>query len=271
MPAYIGHELVTVLPFYVRIDNQVPRDSRDVKLAQLPASTRSHTRLNGQPPSPADFRQALVTLSQKYREIIIILLSSHLTHAVQSAQEVAATVKCPAAIHVVDSQTTSVGLGLLVQAAAEAAQNGMGGAAITQMVRGLMPHIYTIFCVQSLTYLSNSGHIDPAQAIIGEMLGISPLFILEGGRLTPIQKARSSRHLIDLLLEFVAEFEQLKHIALIQGAPPFDQEAHALRERITDDYRAASISEHSLSAALATIIGPRSLGVVVMENGFHKP
>jgi fatty acid-binding protein DegV len=133
-------------------------------------------------------------------------------------------------------------------------------------VRGIIPRIYTVFCTQSLTYLYRSGHLDPAQAIIGEMLGVMPFFILENGRLVPIQKVRNPRHLVDILHEFIAEFENLKHIALVQGVPPFEQEVRNLKERLNGDYPSASYSEHTLGAALATILGPRSLGVFAMEN-----
>jgi fatty acid-binding protein DegV len=126
--------------------------------------------------------------------------------------------------------------------------------------------VYSLFCVQSLTYLAYGGHLDLAQAIVGEMLSVTPFFILENGRLTPIQKARTPRHLIDTLHEFIAEFEGLKHVAIIQGVAPFDQEARILRDRLNGTSRSVKISEHTLNTPVATIFGPRCLGVVVMEN-----
>jgi fatty acid-binding protein DegV len=154
----------------------------------------------------------------------------------------------------------------LVQAAAEAAAHGLPGARINRLVRGLIPRIYTVFCLQSLSYLAHSGLIDPAQAVVGELLGITPFFILENGRLVPIQKVRSPRHLVDLVQEFISEFSNLKHIALVQGIPPFEQEARTLRDRLNGTLSTTAFSEHTLSTALATIIGPRGLGIVVMEN-----
>jgi fatty acid-binding protein DegV len=80
-----------------------------------------------------------------------------------------------------------------------------------------------------------------------------------------IQKVRNSRHLVDILHEFISEFSHLKHIAIVQGIPPFEQEAHNLRDRLNGNFPAASFSEHTLGTALATILGPKSLGVVAME------
>jgi len=265
-PMYPGHELVSVIPLHVEMNEQVYTDGKDIKTASLPSSARTPMGPKSLPPTADEFRMAFTALSKRYSEVIAILISSHLSPSVGVAQEAAATVKGPASIHVIDSQTTAVGLGLLVQAAAEAALENEGSARINRLVRGLVPRIYTVFCVQSLSYLYQSGHLDPAQAIVGEMLGVTPFFILENGRLVPIQKIRSPRHLVDILHEFISEFGHLKHIAIVQGVPPFEQEARNLRERINGDFPGTTFSEHTLGTALATILGPRSMGVVAMES-----
>jgi fatty acid-binding protein DegV len=130
----------------------------------------------------------------------------------------------------------------------------------------MLPHIYTIFCLQSLRYLSNTGYLDPAQAIIGEMLGVIPFFILENGKLVPVQKARSPRQIVDMLYEFICEFTDLDHIGILQGVPPYEQEIRNLRERITQTFPTTHVSEHSMGAALIATLGPHSLSVFTIEK-----
>jgi DegV family protein with EDD domain len=265
-PVFPGCELVNIIPLHVEYNNVIYTDAKDIKTANLPKSTRHIQGPRALPPTDEEFQQVFSNLSRKYSEIITILVSSHLNPAVSTAHSAATSVRGPATIHIIDSQTTAVGLGLLVQAAAKSAAEGSDGVEITRLVRGLVSKIYTVFCVQSLSYLFRSGHLDPAQAIIGEMLNVMPFLILENGRLVPIQKVRSSRHLVDILHEFITEFSNLHHIAIIQGVPPFEQEARNLRERVNGEFLSPSFSEHTLGAALATILGPRSLGVVVWEK-----
>jgi DegV family protein with EDD domain len=261
-----GSDLVNVIPFHVQLDEPANAQDKDVKLIHLPASVHTHTNLQVNPPSVEEFNQMFMNLGYRYREIVVILISAHLSSTLVNAQTAIETAKCPAAIHLVDSQTTTVGLGLLVQAAASAAQQGLSGARISRLVRGLTPHVYTVFCLHNLSYLSRAGFIDPAQAVVGEMLEVVPFLTLENGRLSPSQKVRGSRHLVDLLCEFVMEFSAVQHVALIQGVPPFDQEARLLRERLSGLYRSNSFSEHTLGVPLAALLGPHSLGLVVMEN-----
>jgi len=272
-PAHIfpGSDLVNVVPYHVqleeqRLDGQPGSMDKDVKLIHLPVTVHAHSSLQVHPPSVEELSQIFMSLGFRYREIVVILISAHLSPALVNAQTAIETAKCQAAIHLVDSQTTSVGLGLIVQTAASAAEQGLSGARISRLVRGLTPHVYTVFCLHNLSYLSRAGFIDPAQAVVGEMLEVVPFVILENGRLVPTQKVRGSRHLVDLLCEFVMEFNTVKHVALIQGNPPFDQEARLLRERLSGLYRSNSFSEHTLSVPLAALLGPHSLGLVVMEK-----
>jgi DegV family protein with EDD domain len=265
-PVFPGSELVNIIPLHVEYNDVIYTDGQDIRTANLPASSRHSKGPTALPPTEEEFHQVFNNLSRRYREIITILVSSHLNPVVSAAHTAATSVRGPATIHIIDSQTTAVGLGLLVQAAAKAALIGSDGVEITRLVRGLVSKIYTVFCVQSLSYLYRSGHLDPAQAIVGEMLNVMPFLILENGRLVPIQKVRSSRHLVDILHEFITEFSYLNHIAIVQGVPPFEQEARNLRDRVNGEFESPSISEHTLGAALATILGPRSLGVVVWEK-----
>jgi DegV family protein with EDD domain len=265
-PAFPGHDLVNVIPLHILLNDQLYTDGKDIRAGSLPASARNQPYPQVLPPTPEEFHQAFLSLGKRYNEIIAILISSQLSPTLETAQAAFDLGRGPAAVHLIDSQTTAVGLGLLVQTAAEAAANGATSSHITRMVRSLIPRIYTVFCVQSLTYLYHSGHLDPAQAMVGEMLGVMPFFIIENGRLVPIQKIRNPRHLVDILHEFISEFANLRHVAIIQGVPPFEQEARNLKERINGDFPNTTFSEHAITAALATILGPRSLGVVAMES-----
>ncbi len=261
-----GSDLISVIPFHVHLEGLPGVADKDVKLSHFPSQASPKTSVEVQPPSVDEFGQMFTTLGYHYREIVAILISSHLSPTLENAQKAVETAKSAATIHLVDSLTTAVGLGLLVQTAASAAQQGLPGAQISRLVRGLTPHVYTVFCLHNLSYLSRSGFLDPAQAVVGEMLEVVPFSILENGYLVPVQKVRGSRQLVDLLCEFVMEFNEVRHVALIQGVPSFEQEARLLRERLSGIYRPNTFSEHTLGVALAAMLGPHSLGLVVMEK-----
>jgi DegV family protein with EDD domain len=240
-------------------------DGKDLKADLLPESFSDGNVPQIIPPSSYDFKQIIHNLKRKYRHIVIILMSSQISPPAKAAKEAADSLNDYCGIHLIDSKTTGAGLGLLVQHAAEAASRGMEVKEISRDIRGLTNRIYSIFCIQGLTYLHHSGHLDPAQAIVGEMLGLLPCFFLENGKFTPLEKIRSSRHLLEVLQEFIHEFNELSHIAYIHGAPPNEQTARIFKERAGMGFPKAAYSEHHIGGALAAMIGPRSLGVAAME------
>ncbi len=263
-PAFAGQEHVTILPHNIRVDGQYYQDCKDLSLYDH-LSTNNVTPITI-PPSVEAFQTAYASLGMKYKEIVVILLSSHLSEANANAHRAIQTSKSPANIFLIDSLNTAIGLGLLVQAAAELSNRGYPGVEINRLIRGMINHIYSVFCLPDLSHLYRSGQIDPAQAIVGEMLGVIPFFTLENGRLVHTQKIRSPRHLVDIMYEFVAEFENLKYLALLQGITTYEQESRNLRDRISQNVRTTPLCEHGLSLALATILGPHSIGLVAMEN-----
>lgn len=263
---YPGMDHVYILPWWLRRNGQPPEYAHRIALEIQPLSLINNQRLLITPPSVEDCAQTLSTLGRQYHDVVVVVSSARLSHVFQHVQKALQMVRCPAVIHLVDSQNISAGLGLLVQAAAQLIVQDEDGSSICRKIRGLVPHTYSLFCVQSLTYLAQGGHLDMAQALVGEMLDMMPFFILENGRLSPVQKARSSRQLMETVHEFVGEFERLEHIAVVHGAAPFDQEARSLRERLENSIGDVQISDQLLNAAVATIFGPRCLGVSVIEK-----
>jgi DegV family protein with EDD domain len=205
-------------------------------------------------------------LGNNYQEIITLLGSSHLSPSVEFARSAALSLKSLLNIQVIDSQTTAVGLGLLVQAAADAIQRGVTAQEVCNLLRGMSRNIFAIFCLPDLTSLYQSRQIDQAQAIVGEMLGVIPIFVMENGQLIHVQKIRSPRHLVDILFEFVMEFDHLKFLALLQGSSFFEQECRNLRERINQNLRTPHLSEYPINPTLAALLGPRSIGIISMQK-----
>jgi DegV family protein with EDD domain len=263
-PIFPGKNLVSCISLPTQFDRET-EDGQELKLNNLPVSLRNGQGPHLSVPSSEEYRQMFLKLGQDFNEIVAICHSSYLSMAYEHAVEAADAVRGRISIQVIDSQTTSVGLGFLVQAAAEAAENDAPSTEIERLMRGLIPHIYSVFCIPGLTYLYQAGFIGQAQAMVGEMLGLLPLFSLEEGHLTPLEKVRNTRQLLDFLQEFLDEFSDLYHIAIIQGITPMTHEARALKDHAADNFPKTPFSEHTINLPLATLFGPHSLGVFAIE------
>jgi len=268
-PSFVGRNSITILPLETRL-NGVIQDGNAFKAGNLPISADDDLHPELVCPSPEEFRQIFTALSQKFDQVFGLFLSSSLSDCYNHAEQAAASMHGHNIISLIDSQTTSIGLGFLVQSAAEALAHGLNLVEVEHMIRSLVPHIYAAFCTPSLSYLYYAGYLDQAQAIVGEMMGMLPIFSLEEGRLTPMEKVRNRRHTIDFYQEFMDEFDHLSHIALMQNTSPNAQEARLLREHVQMEFPKISFTEHTINLPLATLLGPSACGLFLLEAANHK-
>jgi DegV family protein with EDD domain len=251
-----GHERVYVIPFEIQKRGQVRNESRPCKdLVQ---------RLI--PPSAKEFARFYAQLSREYDTIFVLTLSSLLNPTTQVALSASVQTGSPASIIVIDSQTTGIGLGLLVQSAAAAAAAGASPGEIEHRMRASIPRIYMLFCIPELTYLARSGYMDYSQALVAEMMGMLPIFTIEEGRLTPMEKVRTQRHLFESFLEFINEFDTPTHIALMRGANHNTSRTRAVRQYVQETFPDTQFSEHAIAPHLAALFGPQSSALVIMEK-----
>jgi len=255
-PNFPGHERVYVIPF--TFQNRTPQENE----------SRSHggpaQRLVS--PSVEEFIRFYAQLSHKYDTIFVLTLSSLLNPTTGLAFTASVQYCNHATINVIDSQSTGIGLGLLVQTAAAAAAAGAAPVEIERRMRAAIPRIYVLFCIPELTYLACSGFMDYSQALVGEMMGIIPIYAIEEGRLTPMEKVRTQRHLFESFLEFINEFEAPAHIALARGTSHNTIRTRPIRQYVQETFPETPFSEHTIAPHLAALFGPQSTGLVIMEK-----
>lgn len=250
-----GHDQVYVIPF----------ETLESAGRAGPARPGSMPFCSLTPPSARAFLKFYTELGHQYDAILTLVLSSTLGRGMQNAISASAQYNNHAAIRVVDTQTVAVGLGLLVEAAAKALEQGASLDETVHLVRAALPRLYMLICVPELTYLAEGGHLDRAQARVGELLGMLPIFVLEEGRLTPMEKVRTSRHLFESFQEFMGEFETPVHIALLRGACQESIRSRPLRQYVQESFPFAHFSEHAMTPTVEGLFGPRSIGLVIQD------
>ncbi len=264
-PNFTGNDRVHTLPLHIHWQGQSFSPHQSDLQHALPTSLLHHSEPPTlQTPSVSEIVSFLTPLIPYYDGLLLLPMSNSTTPLFQTAVQAANQVTKGYPIYVVDTQTFGIGLGWLVQAAAQMASSGASIFEILSHVRNMVSRIYTTMCVQSLTYLYHSGFLDPAQAIIGEMLDLCPIFVLEEGRLAPLHKARSPRHLLDLLQEFTNEFNALQSIVIAHHPHHFHREANNLRDRLSNDGKQRLVQITQTDSVTTTLFGPRALHLFIL-------
>ncbi len=167
-------------------------------------------------------------------------------------------------VDVVDSQTLSCGLGLLVLDAAECLDGGMDVPSVIARVRKLRSRQLGTFVIRTLEYLRKGGRIGLVEGVVGSLLQIKPvIFVNADGVYQTLVKARGFTKAVDAMsAEFFRRYESDRvRVAIVHGNVP--EEAEQLRQRFCESLDVAESFISPVSPALAIHTGLGLLGAIV--------
>ncbi|MBN1246071.1 MAG: DegV family EDD domain-containing protein [Anaerolineae bacterium] len=218
-------------------------------------------------PSADDFRAVFERSLYRTNQILVVLSSGRLSPLVRNARAAARDFMGRCDITILDSQTVSVGLGLLVDRAGELLQRGdLPLAEVVRRIRGMIPRIYVVMVSHTLDYIYRSGKLTSAQAILGAMLKIHPFVEIEDGDMIPLEKSRRPERAVDRLVEFASEFSRINKLVIFQGQETPDDESLDLKERLSQIAPGLDIPFIVYDPIIASHIGPEGLGLIVYEG-----
>ena len=266
LPAPLVKELgITVVPLYVRFGENVYRDRIDISEDEF------YHRLLHDPvhpstiqPTPQDFATVYQKLSAKADGIVSIHISAKLSGTYNSALQGREMVEKGCPIEVVDSQTTSMGLGLIDIAAATVAKGGGDLSAVMEEVKQAIPSIRLLFLLDTLEYLLLGGRIGKAKALLGSVLNVKPVLTFKEGEVVPAGQVRSRAKGLDRLFDFAKNMSNIEDLAVVYNTTP--DEAQALGERIGTIFTKEQIKLARVGPMLGVHSGPGALAVVLREK-----
>ena len=194
-------------------------------------------------------------------DILYISLSGGLSGTLQSATLAAMELReryPDSEIICVDSRSATIGMGLLLEAAANNRDRGMS---LHENVRWLKEHRLEIqhwFMVDNLGFLKRGGRISAATAMVGTLLNIHPLLKIEAdGTLINFEKCRGSKAGIARLVQLFDETAPKdvdQHVYVVHADNP--EAAEKLRREILSVRQRASVSVVQLCPVIGTHVGP---------------
>jgi DegV family protein with EDD domain len=260
LPTAVAEQLkITVVPAYVNIGDQSFLDGIELTRAQF------YRELEGYPTPPTTAAPASGAFTQVYEqladegatEIISIHVASKLSGVLNAARLGAEDTEVKVSLF--DSQSLSMGLGLLAQVAAEAAADGRSLDEVMALLDSAVRRTYVFALLDTLEFLRRSGRVNWAQFGIGTLLKIKPLVRVFGGVLEMQEKIRTSKKATEKMIERIAELGQYERVALLHTDAP--QEVEHLRHQLAHLIPAGSRPPAVLvTPAIGSHVGPRALG-----------
>lgn len=261
---------IEVIPHRIKVGGALMEESGDLTADHL-FTKLQEVQANGMNRLPevqaADINTILDTfrrLGRESEQIVAIHMSSELSPMWQQARRAAEMLKGRYTIRVIDSLSTSYGLGLLVEQAAIAAEKGAHINEIARITNGSVPHLYVAIFAESLNFLERSARLGPSQSVLGTMLGIKAMLMMEEGKLSPLEKVQTRDEVVEKLFEFVIEFAHVEKVGIMQHA--YEPTRSALIVRLEETLPHVKVQRLSYPPSLAAYLGPNMIGVVVYEG-----
>lgn len=154
-------------------------------------------------PAPYLFEEAYEKAVSEGYEVICLTCSGKLSGTHQSANIAAAAFADK--VHVLDSGTIAIGLGILVEYALELVDRGLTAEEILRELMQKRERIRILALVDTLEYLKKGGRISSAVALAGGLLNIKPVISVNGGEIRLLGKARGSRQGNNLLVQEIGK------------------------------------------------------------------
>lgn len=263
IPKPLAEELdIAVVPLTVHFGDEEFKDGVDLELSEF--YRRLHA--GGQPrttqPSPADFEAVYRRLQADADAIVSVHLSSELSGTMQSASIAAAMDGIDVPVHVVDSRSASLGIGMLAVEAARMAKAGASAEDIVQHLEAMVARQKVLFLVDTLEYLQRNGRIGRAQAFVGGLLNIKPLLTIDDGVVAPLERARGRAKARARLLELVTQGAQGQRVKVAVMHADALEEAESLASELRSRLDVEELVVGQLGATIGTHAGPGTLGVV---------
>ena len=153
--------------------------------------------------TPYAFGEAFSEAVADGSEVVCITCAAKLSGTYQSA--VIAASDYDGKVHVVDSQTIAIGLGILTEYALQLADKGLNAEEIVWKLMQKREKLQVLAMLDTLEYLKKGGRISATVAFAGGLLNIKPVITLAGGEIKMLGKARGSRQANNLLVQEIGK------------------------------------------------------------------
>ena len=144
-------------------------------------------------------------IAEGYDEVMVFAISAALGGTYNKLCLLARDYEDRLKIHVIDTQITCFGEGLLAIKAAEFAAKGMASEDILKEIRWMMKHQDFMGVDGRLDYLIYNGRLKGGKAFLGQMLNMCPVIHFQDGEITPLETVRTPKKALARTCELLKE------------------------------------------------------------------
>jgi len=193
--------------------------------------------------------------------IVCVNLSSKMSATMQSAQIAAKALDGACPVAVFDSQSASMGIGMLALHAARLANDGADVDTIVTALEDARARAHALFTLDTLEYLRKGGRVGGAQALLGSMLSIKPVITVTDGEVAPVAKVRTRSKALRYVVDHLKQ-RPVETLFVMHGRAVDVDEFVTMLEPIVGD---SEVVVGEIGPVVGVHTGPGVIGVTWFE------
>jgi len=251
---------ISVVPVNIVIDGRTYREGVDATRSELVTLIGESKQLSTSQPSPGDF---LTVYDKLGGEVVSIHITSRSSGTYQSAT-LAATMTTTAKVSTFDSEQAALGGGWQAIAGALRAKQGGTVAEVLQVVERARAEVATFLTVPTLKYLSRSGRVTLAKALIASLLSVKPVMGINSGVVEVVAKSRSMSGSLKEMVSLIKEKHGQRSLAVAIMHAEAPELAIELSNLAKAELKVAQLFTTDLTASLVVHGGPGTVTISVI-------
>lgn len=253
---------INIVPLKVIFEDQEYKEGIDITIEDFYVKLVNAERLpTTSQPAPDGFLKHFKEAKAAGDSVIVMVIAAKLSGTYQSAM-IAKEMVDYEKIYVIDSNTTTTALRLLVDQAVKLRDEGNTAEEIVTRLMDIKERIVLIAMVDTLEFLHKGGRLSKSSAVLGTLLKFKPVITLKEGELSVLGKERGVRKGIGRMIEAIGEFGQVDlDYPIHLGYTAHDDKCKLLYDKLTEQYRAEDLSIYPVGCVIGTHVGPG--GVVI--------
>lgn len=256
---------ITLTPLYITQDGKTCRDRIDIR----PQDIFAHVAAGGNLPTTsavniADYQEVFGKYAKDYDAVIHFNIGQNFSACNQNANIAAEDFDN---VYVIDSRNLTVGQGILVLEAAEAAARGEKAEDIVAMIREQVDKVDTTFVVDRLDFLAKGGRCSSVVALGANLLKLKPCIVLADGKMSVGKKYRGTfeKILPDFIKDRLAGDGYRKDRCYLVYAACKDETIASLKE-LVESYGFGEVLVAEAGCTISSHCGPGTVGFVLLRK-----
>lgn len=196
--------------------------------------------------------------------VVVLAVSKDVSGTVSSVEQAAP--ECNFPVHLVDTRTISLALGMTTVRIAEMRDDGASAEDAIAAAHDIAARSHAIFTPSTLDFLHRGGRIGNAKHLFGTALQVKPILTLVDGKVDALESVRTRKRALKRMIELTGEYiDPNKPLYLGATHANVPDELDMVVAELQQRYNPDRLFKGWMGASIGTHAGPGVMGMMVVQ------